>query len=187
MVHRCRCAVPGATRAQLFTENSTGPDIKCAQLCGKFSNSNRQKETEKLSLELQGKADQWRIDFGNKPRAYKLKNKDSEQERRMHSNYEKTALDLSNMLAQLLGGNFNMQYKHWDRVGRKTAALEAIAKGNFKNHVQLLSKMPDEIAKVFLEEIGSGNMLCAAVEENGMGQNHTCECSNAHYKYDRAL
>ncbi|KRY76845.1 hypothetical protein T4D_10965 [Trichinella pseudospiralis] len=27
--------------------------------------------------------------------------------------------------------------------------------------------MPDEIAKVFLEEIGSGNMLCAAVEENG--------------------
>ncbi|KRY96193.1 hypothetical protein T4C_13247 [Trichinella pseudospiralis] len=47
--------------------------------------------------------------------------------------------------------------------------------------------MPDEIAKVFLEEIGSGNMLCAAVEENGMGQNHTCECSNAHYKYDRAL
>ncbi|KRY63901.1 hypothetical protein T4A_2369 [Trichinella pseudospiralis] len=64
---------------------------------------------------------------------------------------------------------------------------EAIAKGNFKNHVQLLSKMTGEIAKVFLEEIGSGNMLCAAVEENGMGQNRTCECSNAHYKYDRAL
>ncbi|KRY63591.1 hypothetical protein T4A_1274, partial [Trichinella pseudospiralis] len=35
----------------------------CQQLCGKFSISNRQKETEKLSLELQGKADQWRIDF----------------------------------------------------------------------------------------------------------------------------
>ncbi|KRY62565.1 hypothetical protein T4A_2065 [Trichinella pseudospiralis] len=26
----------------------------------------QQKETEKLSLELQGKADQWRIDFGVK-------------------------------------------------------------------------------------------------------------------------
>ncbi|KRY94240.1 hypothetical protein T4C_12826, partial [Trichinella pseudospiralis] len=51
----------------------------------------------------------------------------------------------------------------------------------------LLSKMPAEIAKVFLEEIGSGNIWCAAVDENGMGQNRTCECSNAHYKYDRAL
>ncbi|KRZ11214.1 hypothetical protein T4C_642 [Trichinella pseudospiralis] len=27
--------------------------------------------------------------------------------------------------------------------------------------------MPAEIAKVFLEEIGSGNIWCAAVEENG--------------------